>query len=50
MGTSKGLDTPVGGDWKAVKRDITSALKGTSAVNPNSIIGGVVGAAGGLGV
>ena len=49
MGTSKGLDTPSGGDWGSVKREISSALRNGGTANPNSILSGVMNAAGGLG-
>ena len=44
MGTSAERVTPSGGDWTAIKREITREIHGTNSTNPNRIIGGVIGA------
>src|SRR6266498_3788176 len=47
MGTSASFTTPAGGEWSAVKRRITSHLKGGNAA-PSSIVGGTASASGGF--
>jgi hypothetical protein len=48
MGTSKGMETPTGGGWTAVKRSIPRSLGGSS-FSADGLIGGVVNSVGGLG-
>lgn len=49
MGTSKGMETPAGGGWIAVKRGIPRTLSGTSSFSADDLVGGVVSSVGGLG-
>jgi len=48
VGTSKSYKTPSGGRWSRLKNDITDFLAGDDRITPDQIIGGAVGAAGGL--
>jgi hypothetical protein len=43
------MDTPSGGGWTAVKRNIPRSFEGISTFNANGIVGGVINSADGLG-